>query len=132
MAFRRLFISHSWKYSERYTSMVSLLDDHSTFTYSNYSVPEPKGFGNMTKKELEEEIKDQIRPVNCVVIIGGMWTSYSDWIQFEIDFAVQLGKPILGVKPRGNVIMPAAVTANADKIVNWNGSSIVSGILEVS
>lgn len=80
MAHRKLFISHSWNYSERYNSMVSLLNAHDTFTFSNYSVPEDKAFDDMSVSKLKDELRDQIRPVQCVVIIGGMWTSYSDWI----------------------------------------------------
>ena len=132
MPHRRLFISHSWSYNERYNSMVALLNSHPTFTFSNYSVPVDDAFGRMSVPRLKEELRDQIRPVQCVVIIGGMWTNYSDWIQFEMEFSAQLGKPILGVKPRGNKVMPAAVTAVSDKVVNWNTASIVEGIMEIS
>jgi len=129
---KRLFISHSWSYNERYNSMVSLLDDRMYFPYTNYSVPENKAFGVMTNAQMKEQLRNQIRPVNCVIIIGGMWTAYSDWIQFEMEFAESIGKPILGVKPRGAQVMPAAVTAKANQIVNWNSDSIVAGIRAIS
>ena len=61
-----------------------------------------------------------------------MWTGYSDWIQFEMEFAESINKPILGVRPRGAKVMPTAVTAKADKIVNWNSDSIVAGIREIA
>ena len=129
---KRLFISHSWSYNERYNSMVSLLENRMYFTWTNYSVPETKAFGSMTNAQMAEQLRNQIRPVNCVIIIGGMWTAYSDWIQFEMEFAESIGKPILGVRPRGAQLMPAAVTAKADKVVNWNSDSIVAGIREIS
>jgi hypothetical protein len=129
---KRLFISHSWSYNERYNSMVSLLENRMYFTWTNYSVPETKAFGPMAKAQMEEQLRNQIRPVNCVIIIGGMWTAYSDWIQFEMEFAESIGKPILGVKPRGAQLMPAAVTAKANQIVNWNSDSIVAGIRAIS
>ena len=124
----RLFISHSWSYEERYTSMVSLLDNRPLFFWTNYSVPTNKAFEGLNTTQLKEQLKSQIRPVNCVVIIGGMWAAYSDWIQFEIDFAVEIGKPILGVRPRSAKVMPLAVTAAATEIVSWNGDSIIAGI----
>lgn len=129
---KRLFISHSWSYGERYNSMVSLLNNRPYFTWQNYSVPETKAFGPMANAKMKEELRQQIRPVNCLIIIGGMWTSYSDWIQFEMEFADSIGKPILGVRPRGAKVMPAAVVAKADKVVNWNSDSIVAGIREIS
>ncbi len=129
---KRLFISHSWSYSEPYNSMVNLLNNRLFFTWVNYSVPETKAFGHMAKYKMKEELREQIRPVNCVIIIGGMWANYSDWIQFELEFAKSINKPILGVRPRGAIQMPAAITLEADKIVNWNSDSIVAGIREIS
>ena len=86
----------------------------------------------MTKAQLKEQLRNQIRPVNCAIIIGGMWTAYSDWIQFEMEFAESIGKPILGVRPRGAKVMPVAVDAKATKVVNWNADSIVAGIREIT
>ena len=64
----RLFISHSWSYSERYLSMVSLLDNRSYFNWTNYSVPVDKAFDGMTNVQLEEQLKKQIRPVGLVTV----------------------------------------------------------------
>ena len=129
---KQLFISHSWSYSEPYVSMVSLLNNRLYFEWKNFSVPETKAFGLMPINRLQEEIRQQIRPVNCVIIIGGMWTNHSDWIQFEMDYAESIGKPILGVRPRGAKVMPTAVISKADKVVSWNADSIVAGIREIS
>lgn len=129
---KRLFISHSWSYSERYNSMVNLLNNRLFFPWTNYSVPQFNAFGNMAKLKMEEELREQIRPVNCVVIIAGMWTNHSNWIKFEMDFAKSINKPILGVRPRGALVMPSTITAKADKIVNWNSDSIVDSIRKIS
>lgn len=113
-------------------SMVQLLNNRPYFDWSNYSVPETKAFGLMSDTRMKNELRDQIRPVHCVIIIGGMWTSYSGWIQFEMDFARSIGKPILGVRPRSAKVMPTAVADIANKVVNWNADSIVAGIREIS
>jgi MTH538 TIR-like domain (DUF1863) len=127
----RLFISHSWSYSERYTSMVTLLENRAYFNWTNYSVPVAKAFEGMNDAQLEDQLKAQIRPVNCVIIIGGMWTNYSDWIQREMNFALSIKKPILGVRPRSAKVMPLAVIQASTKLVNWNTESIVAGIREI-
>ena len=129
---KRLFISHSWAYSERYNSMVSLLNQRQYFNWQNYSVPVAKAFDRMSQSELKEQLRRQIRPVHCVVIIGGMWTNHSDWIQFEMDFANTIDKPVLGVRPRGAKLMPRAVELGSTRVVNWNTESIVGGIREIS
>ena len=112
--------------------MVNLVNNRRYFNWTNYSVPETKAFGTMAKAKMKEELRQQIRPVHCVVIIGDMWTNYSDWIQFEMDFAKDIMKPILGVRPRDARVMPVAVTENSDEIVNWNSDSIVAGIRKIS
>lgn len=128
----RLFISHSWSYSERYNAMVNLLNNRSYFNFTNYSVPETKAFGPMARYKMEEELRGQIRPVNCVIIISGMWANHSDWIKFEMDFANSINKPVLGVRPRGAQVMPGSVVQAADLVVNWNADSIVAGIRQIT
>ena len=124
----RIFISHAWSYNADYYQLVDRLDETRNFLYANYSVPEhdPVDANNNTK--LKEELREQIRPVEVVIILGGMYVAYSDWIQFEIDFAKELNKSILGVRPWGAAKMPKAVQDAADEIVGWNTRTIVSAI----
>lgn len=124
----RLFISHAWRYSERYRRVIEFLDAANNFSYTNYSVSEDKAFDRMNVNQLKEELRQQIRPAQVVVVVGGMYIAHSDWIQFEIDFAKSLGKPILGIRPRGALVMPKAVSEAADEIVNWNTASMVGAI----
>ena len=56
------------------------------------------------------------------------YTSYREWMQYEIDESVRMGKPILGIRPWGNTMVPAYVSLYANEIVGWNTDSIVSAI----
>lgn len=124
----RLFISHAWKYSDRYNRAVQFLNAANNFSWTNYSVPEDDAFDKMTSTELSEAMRRQIRPVQCVVIVSGMYVNHSEWIQFEMDFAKSLGKPILGIKRWGEQRTPQRVIDCADEIVAWNSASIVAAI----
>ncbi|MBI9068750.1 MAG: TIR domain-containing protein [Salinivirgaceae bacterium] len=124
----RVFISHAWHRHEGYDRMIQFLNDAPLFIYSNYSVPQDKAFEGMNNSKLVEQLKNQIRPVEAVIILGGVYVSYSNWIQFEIDFAKSLNKPIIGVKPWGAQRMPQAVTDSANTIVGWNTYSIIQAI----
>lgn len=124
----KLFISHAWKYSERYQRAVKFLNDASNFSWTNFSVPEDDAFPRMSSEELTEAMRRQIRPVQCVVIVSGMYVNHSDWIQFEMNFAKSLGKPILGIKRWGEQRTPQSVVDAADEMVAWNSSSIVAAI----
>ncbi|MEW6238378.1 MAG: TIR domain-containing protein [Candidatus Omnitrophota bacterium] len=124
----KIFISHAWKYNDDYYRLIEYLNKEPNFVYSNYSVPEhdPVDAGN--NKKLAEELRQQIRPVEVVVILGGMYVAYSDWIQFEIDYAKQLRKPILGVSPWSATKMPQVIQDTANAICGWNTPTIVSEI----
>lgn len=124
----RLFISHSWRYSERYMRMVEFLNAAPNFVWYNYSVPESKAYPAMRRAALEDELRDQIRPAQVVIILGGMYINHSDWLQFEIDFSKALRKPIIGIYPWGGQRMPLAVQSAASELVNWNTASIVSAV----
>ena len=128
----RLFISHAWRYSDGYQRVVDFLKAANNFQHTDYSVPESKAFGGMTKAQLQDQLRNQIRPVQTVIIIAGMYVSHSDWIQFEIDFAASLGKPILGIVPWGGERTPVAVTNAATEVVRWNTDSIVSAIRRIT
>lgn len=128
----RLFISHAWDYHDDYSKLVNLLNGANYLSWSNYSVPRDDKFGRMSVGELKEEIRQQIRPVSCFLALGGVYMSHSDWIQFELDFAVEIGKPIVGIKPWGNTNVSIAVSSVAKEVVGWNTDSIVAAIRKYS
>lgn len=130
----RLFISHSWNYGDTYEGLVSLLDKASYFDYRNYSVPKDDPVHNArTDSELYEAIKNQIRPVHCVLILAGVYGSYSKWIEKEIKIAKHdLNKPIIAIQPYGAERTSTLVKSNADAIVKWSTSSIVDAIRQYS
>ena len=128
----RLFISHAWDYHDDYVRLVNLLEKAKNFNYTNYSIPKDDKFGKMSSAQLGEEIRQQIRPVNCFLALGGIYMSYSEWIQFEIDFAVSLGKPIIGITPWGNTNVSRAVSTVSKEVVGWNTDSILAAIREYS
>lgn len=124
----RIFISHAWNYSEEYHRFVNLLDNAPYFSWKNYSVPEHDPLHTRTRRETELGLQNHIRPVNIVVILSGMYTVYSDWMQREIDMAVELNRPIIGIIPWGIQRIPIAVQEVAYEMVGWNTNSIIDAI----
>ncbi|MEQ4487955.1 MAG: TIR domain-containing protein [Dehalococcoides mccartyi] len=127
----RLFVSHAWRYSEEYNRFCNLLANAPNFIYSNYSVPECDPL-HCKPNELAEELRQQIRPVEVAIILGGMYATHSDWIQFEINFAQSLNKRILGVAPYGSERFPLNVSQASHAVVNWNTASIVDAIRKLA
>lgn len=128
----RLFISHAWRYSDGYGRVLRFLNESNNFVYTNYSIPEDRAFSGLSQVQLEEQLRKQIRPVQCVLIVAGMYVAHSGWIQFEIDFARSLGKPIVGIIPWGGERTPIAVSSAANEMVSWQSSSIINAIRRVT
>ena len=127
-----IFISHAWKYGNAYDRLIKLLDHAPNFYYRNYSSPEDRPFIPPYMYVLNDTIKNKItskiRSVNCVLVISGMYTQNSDWMQVEIDIARKLNKPIIGIRPFDGQHMPLNVIIAAYENVDWNTSSIVDAI----
>ena len=124
----RVFISHAWDYSGAYATVKGWLDDAKYFSWANYSVPPENALGGKTKKELQAGLSKQIAMSQVVIIISGMYVAHSDWIQYEIDEAKRMGKPIIGIKPWGSERTPQAVQDAANEMVGWNSASVVDAI----
>ncbi|MGH1601251.1 TIR domain-containing protein [Campylobacter majalis] len=127
-----LFISHSWTYSDQYKRLVSLLDQKLRFCYKNYSVPENNPIHNASSTTaLKLAIKEQIRPASCVLILAGVYSTYSKWINIEIELAKDMNKKIIAIQPWGSERTSTIVKEAADIIVAWNADSIVRAIREI-
>ncbi len=132
MATYNLFISHSWAYTDSYEKVCSLLDNQVTangFNYKNYSVPKNDPINDAANdKQLRSAIEAQMRPASSVIILAGVYATYSKWINIEIEIAKALGKKIIAVQPWDSERTSSVVKNAADHIVGWNGSSIVKAI----
>lgn len=131
-----LFISHSWSYGDAYEKLIKLLDAAPYFSYKNFSVPKNDPIHNAPNQTLlYEAIKRQIAPTHVVVILAGVYASYSKWIDKEIRIAkleFTTPKPIIGIQPWGAERISLKVQNNADKVVGWNTISVVSAIREMA
>lgn len=123
-----ILISHSWDYNMQYETIKNWLDNTRYFRWTNYSVPITKPLTASSKKELQDKIRTRIAACSCVIILSGMYVSYSEWIDYEINTAIEYGKPIIGVKPWGQERIPIKVSNNADIIVGWNSASLIEAI----
>jgi hypothetical protein len=129
-----LFISHSWTYGDAYDKLVAMLDSASNFQYRNYSVPKDDPVHNAANvEELYQAIKTQMSFCHVVLIISGVYASYSKWIDREIRCASRdFSKPIVAIRPWGSERTSQNVEDAATKTVAWNTDSIVSAIREVA
>lgn len=130
-----IFISHAWRYSEHYDKVVQWLNEAQAdhfLNWRNYSVPvhDPLIDPNSTsgKTKLKKALDAQIKPASVIIILAGMYSAHSDWIEFEIDKSLSYAKYIVGVKPWGQERIPVRVANNSDILIGWNKKSLISTI----
>ena len=131
----RIFISHSWTYKHHYYDLLHLLrncQSHPDVEIIDYSVPEHDPIHDADNvRDLCNAIKNQMAPAQVVIMLGGMYSTYSKWINKEIALAkckFQKPKPVLLVRPRGKERLSCPVQCAADEEVGWNCRSILEAI----
>ena len=131
-----LFISHSWNYADQYNRIVELLRQRPNFEFRDYSVPPDDPIHNAANDaQLRVAIRNQMIPCHAIIILAGVYATYSKWINAEIDLAkdgFQNPKPIIAVRPSENTNISATVREAADRIVGWNTVSIVNAIHDLT
>ena len=119
-----LFISHSWNYASDYRKLIALLETRGYFKFRNYSVE-----SDLPKNDWEE-ISRNIKWCSVVIVIAGVYASYSPSIREEIRLAKLHLKPTLAIIPWGSQ-RATGLRNECDRVVNWNTASIVSAIRDI-
>lgn len=123
-----IFISHSWDYNDQYEKIKEWLRSANYLLWTDYSVPITRPLTISGTRDLKEKLRNRISISSCVIILSGMYASYSEWIDYEIDTAISLGKPIIGVVPWGQERVPLKIQTHAITMVGWNSDSIINAI----
>ena len=124
-----LFISHSWTYGDAYDRLVDMLNAKPYFSYKNYSVPKYDPIHNVSNDyQLKEAIRRQMQPASCILILAGVYSTYSKWINIEIELAQSMGKKIIAIELWGAERTSSKVKSATHSIVRWNIDSIVNAI----
>jgi hypothetical protein len=143
MSTYHVFVSHAWAYSERYFSVIRLLDlassNDSDFEYVDFSVPKHDPLidpnTEVGKSKLTGLLKAQIARASSIIVPAGMYVNNRYWIQKEIDLA-QCGfsqpKKIIAIRRRGQERNPQELFNIADQIVNWNSLSLANAVAGVT
>ncbi|MCI5221363.1 MAG: nuclease [Candidatus Electrothrix sp. AR4] len=132
-----IFISHAWKYNKHYAwkynkhywMLIDWILEESNFSCS---VPKDDTFPDKTSKDLRNDLTEQIGPAEAVVILGGMYSANRTWIDYAIDEAKRMDKPIIVVNSWNREYLPESVQkASTVPVVSWNKSSVLQAVSEV-
>lgn len=115
----KLFISHVNNDEEEYKLFLDKLSTSIELEWKDYAIKE---------KNDPEDIFEQIRPVDVVIILSGLFSKDEKLMREQLNAAIQLKKPIVVIRPYGMENVPANLEEIADEVVGWNIPCIVDAI----
>lgn len=128
--YRNVFISHIHEDDAGLGDVKRLLGGKG-FALRDYSINSLKPNNAKNEEYIKREIlAPQIRQAGVFMVYITADTHASDWVNWEIDYAMQQGKRIVGVWAPGakDSELPPALEKYADAIVGWNSDRIIDAI----
>ena len=109
--------------------MVNLLNK-TNLKWQDYSVPKDDPIHtNGSDKDLEDAIETKIKCCSCIIVLAGVYSTYSKWINKEVKIAKKFNKKIIAIEKFGSEKTSQFVKENADIIVKWQSSSLENAII---
>ncbi|NCC82322.1 MAG: TIR domain-containing protein [Clostridia bacterium] len=123
-----IFISHSWAYVADLNNLKNLLENRGYFNVQFEEATPDVPINSENANYIKQRLRQKISNSDVVLGIAGVYASYSDWMTWELDKAIELEIPIVGVVPRGAERISTVVSSRAKEVVRWNTESIVAAI----
>lgn len=123
-----IFISHSWAYVADLRNLKNLIENRGYFNVQFEEATPDVPINSDNAYYIRQRLKQKISNSDVVLGIAGMYASHSEWMSWELDKAIELGKPIIGVVPRGAERVSTIVSSRAKEVVRWNTESIIAAI----
>lgn len=123
-----IFISHSWAYVADLRNLKNLIENRGYFNVQFEEATPDVPINSDNAYYIRQRLKQKISNSDVVLGIAGMYASHSEWMSWELAKAIELGKPIIGVVPRGAERVSTIVSSRAKEVVRWNTESIIAAI----
>ena len=128
---KNIFVSHQHNDANKIESLKNLIGRHG-IDMRDSSIYESKLKNNATNEQYikQELIKPQIKWAGTVVVLIGKDTAKSEYVNWEIKTAAEMGKRIVGVYLQGarEEDIPSELYEHGHNLVGWNGEKIVKAI----
>lgn len=127
-----LFISHSWDYDDKLQDLKNLINSRDYFPAEYTQIERSCPINSDRAAVVKANITKRLEVSDVVLAIAGVFASHSDWMQWEMDKAKELGLKVIGIIPRGQERISQEVYKRSVIDVRWNADSIVDAIRKYS
>lgn len=123
-----LYVSHSFDHADKYDRIIEFVRGEEV-PLADFSVPVWKQIDG-DRDAVLSGIAERIRRCNRVLVLLTDEAHKSPYIEFEVQVARELGKPIIGVYPHGRNegAIPGFVAEGVYKNVGWTRGSIARAL----
>lgn len=124
----KIFISHSWSYTEDLEALQKLLNVRGYFNVTFLEATKKTPIDSENAAYVKTVLKARILQSDIVLALAGVYATHSDWMIWELETAKANNIPIVGVIPRGQERISTEVYSRSIVDVKWNTESIVDAI----
>lgn len=118
----KIFVSHVWQQDDDYLRVFEYLSSSDNFYYQNCSAPD-KNPGT-DRETMRACLRQEIEKSEVVIFLSGLFDAHATWMDYQLNAARAMKKPIIALPPFGGEGIPAALADKADAIAHWNPRSI--------
>ncbi|WP_369985957.1 TIR domain-containing protein [Thalassolituus sp.] len=124
----KIFISHSWQYSDTLEALRNLLNARGYFSATYEESTKDNPINSKNESYVKQRLAKKIGDSDIILALAGVYASHSSWMAWELDKALELGTPIVGVIPHGQQRISSIVSSRSVVDVRWNTESIITAI----
>jgi hypothetical protein len=124
----KIFISHSWSYTEDLEALQKLLNERGYFNVEFLEATKKTPINSESAPYVKSVLKAKILQSDIVLALAAIYASHSDWMIWELETAKANNIPIVGVIPRGQERISTEVYSRSIVDVRWDTESIVEAI----
>lgn len=133
---KNVFVSHHHKDDASVDGLTNMLTGKG-YQLRNSSIRvKPENQSRFDNKQVSDNtikrlLRMKMRWASQVIVVIGKETHQRDWVNWEIETAHRLGKPIIGVYENGlndQVERPDSLKKHATSIIGWRSDSVIDAL----
>lgn len=137
---KNVFVSHHHKDDPSVDGLSDLVSGNG-YKFRNSSIRvKPENQNRLDQKKVSDNtikrlLRMKMRWASQVIVIIGKETHQRDWVNWEIEAAHKLGKPVIGVYENGlkdKVELPTNLEKYGVSVVGWRSDSVTAALEGVS
>lgn len=134
---RNVFVSHHHKDDGSVDGLSSMVSGRG-YKFRNSSIRvKPENQQRLDQKKVSDNtikrlLRMKMRWASQVIVIIGKETHQRKWVNWEIETAHRLGKPVIGVYENGlkeQVKAPENLEKYSSSIIGWRADSVIDALL---